>query len=276
MDRVVCVSVVRDFAMYERCIGCNAFLEDCERLPVDNVAANNSVGVCYNRVIGEFDFKRPAWIVFCHEDWEAKEPLRPRLAALDRNSLWGVIGAVTVRRFGFYAQWRLLGGIEECRKDGSNLRRNGEPVVEGTRVDTFDCQFLAVHSSLVERLNLRFDERLTFDLYVEDFCIAAHERGGVVSRILPFVCRHWSVGRVLPRYAMQEMYLNEKWKSAGSYTGTSSLILGGTAPWWWRFSVFAKKCIRRKKRGASCDSYPAPVHQRPQLGTANLKVGSKV
>ena len=244
MDDVIAISVVRDKGIYARLFNDNPNWKDCRLEAIDNTGRNDHIGVCYNRFIESIDLTKSAWLVFCHEDWELKEPVKRRLADIDKASLWGVIGAVTIRRYGFYAQWKLLGEIEESSKDGANAHRLGEKAAEGTQVDTFDCQALIVHASLIKSLDLRFDENLSFDLYVEDFCIAASEKGGVVSRILPLECRHWSGGNVLPRYKIQEEYLNNKWRSAKPYTGGSSLLLGGRAPWWWRFTVAAKKLLR--------------------------------
>lgn len=253
MDKVIVISVVRDFRMYDRCVARNDFNVGCELLPIDNRENNDGIGVCYNRFLNEYDYSQGAWFVFCHEDWEVEEMLSLRLTNIDKGSLWGVIGAATVRRMGVYAQWRLLGRIEESNKDGSHIRNLGEPVPQGTLVDTFDCQCMVVHSSLVKNHNLRFDENLTFDLYVEDFCIAANEKAGVLSRILPVKCRHWSGGNVQPRYKAQEAYLNAKWRTAGAYTGTSSLLLGGKAPWWWRLTKLIK-CFLKEKHSLRVDS----------------------
>ncbi|MBO6067280.1 MAG: hypothetical protein J6P80_03915 [Kiritimatiellae bacterium] len=244
MAKAIVVSVVRDFGMYERCISGNAAFAGCKLCPIDNRAKNEPIGVCYNRFLDGCDFARDVWLVFCHEDWEARERLDVRLEGIDKAALWGVIGATTKRRFGVYAQWKLLGQIEECDKHGQAVYVQGNPVEEGEAVDTFDCQCLIVHSSCVQKHGLRFDENLTFDLYVEDFCIAAREQAGIVSRILPIKCRHWSGGSVLPRYKAQEDYLNHKWCNVGPYTGSSSLLLGGNAPWWWRLTVVAKNMVR--------------------------------
>ena len=240
---VAIVSVVRDFAMYERCVRANLHCIDCELAPIDNRERNEGIGVCYNRFIESRPADEDAWYVFCHEDFELKESLSERLASLDRASLWGPIGAATEVKFGLYHKWTLRGSLEECKKDGSGRRLIGTAVPEGTPVETFDCQCVIAHSSLVQRHCLRFDENLTFDLYAEDFCIAAKERFGIVSRILPLNACHWSGGSVQPRYYRQEAYLNGKWKDC-CYTGTSSWILGGRSSFGRRLTVGVKKLIQ--------------------------------
>ena len=247
MDKVVAISVVRDWAMYARCLKGNAFLSDAELCPLDNREQNEAIPVRYNQFLDARPSDEDAWYVFCHEDFQLLEPLAPLLADCDRDALWGPIGAATCVRFGVYHQWRLLGAVEECRKDGSNIRSIGEAVPRGTSVETFDCQCLIVHSSLVRRLELRFDAALSFDLYVEEFCMAAHEKGGVASRILPLKCRHWSGGSVQPRYYEQEAHVNAKYPNA-CYTGTSSWILGGNPPIFRRLTVALKRMASKSWR----------------------------
>ena len=242
----VVISVVRDREMYAQCVENNQFWDGCELVALDNTVVNEHIGVKYNRFLNSFDYSKPAWLIFCHEDWQLKEDITPRLGNLDCSTLWGPIGARTRRRFWIYAQWQLQGLVEECRKDGSGLKNSGLPCEEGTEVDTFDCQCLIVHSSFIEKTGLRFDEKLSYDLYVEDFCIAANERFGVKSRILPLKCLHHSGGNLQPRYYEQEAYLSEKW-AKGAYAATSSWLIGKSANWWWRFTVAIKKIILGQK-----------------------------
>jgi hypothetical protein len=244
MSKVIIFSVVRDFEMYNRCVAQNRCCDGCELVPFDNRKSNASIPIAYNKMLLERAENEEAWYVFCHEDFQLKENFLSRMEYLDRNVLWGPIGATTRRRFGIYWQWQLLGMVEECGKDGSGLRQIGVPVEKGTKVDTFDCQCLIVHSTLINRLNLRFDENLTFDLYIEDFCIAAHEQGGIPSMILPLKARHWSGGSVQPRYYVQEKYLNNKYPSS-CYTGTSSWTLGKRIPLFWRLTVLLKRILRK-------------------------------
>ena len=247
MGKVCVISVVRDWAMYARCLKDNALLSGVELCPIDNREQNEAIPVRYNQFLDARPSDEDVWYVFCHEDFQPLEPLAPLLADCDREVLWGPIGAATRVRLGVYHQWRLLGEVEECRKDGSNVRRVGEAVPRGTPVETFDCQCLIVHASLVRRLGLRFDEVLSFDLYVEEFCMAAHEKGSVVSRILPLKCRHWSGGSVQPRYYEQEAHVNAKYPNV-CYTGTSSWILGGNPPLFRRLTVAAKRLVTKGLR----------------------------
>ena len=79
--------------------------------------------------------------------------------------------------------------------------------------DTVDCQCLIVHSSLIQRHKLRFDENLTFDFYVEEFCINASERYDVKLKVIPLKCVHYSGGNITERFYNSVKYVQEKYKT---------------------------------------------------------------
>lgn len=225
-DSIVIVSVVRDYTMYNRCIAHNPYTNVHTLYALDNRTANEHISIHYNRFLDAYDYTNPAWFIFCHEDFELTQDITPLLTSLDKTALYGPIGAKTsIRYFGLFYVWQLLGQITESNKDGSNPRLIGTSVPSGTTIETFDCQCLIVHSALIKKTGLRFDEHLSFDLYIEDFCIQAKEKHNVASCILPFNCQHWSSGNVKERYYQQEKYLNAKYQNC-CYTGTSSYSIG--------------------------------------------------
>lgn len=226
------VSVVRDFGIYGKCIGAtkNPFVDGCEVVAIDNRRGNTPVSVCYNRFLDSFDYARPGWLVFCHEDWEVEEDLRSALEGLSEECLWGPVGARGAWSPGRPFRRRIMGQIEECRKDGSGLRSIGSPVRKGTVADSLDCQSLIVHSSLVQKFGLRFDPVFTFDLYVEDFCVGAREKYDIYTRTLPLKCCHWSYGTVGERYNTLATNFDRKWNTTRPYSGTSSDRLCGRIP----------------------------------------------
>ena len=203
------VSVVRDYGMYRRCIAENPCCEGLTLVPLDNRQENLAIPDRYNRFLDGLE--EDGWVVFCHEDWMPLEPLLPRLAGLDKRCLYGPVGAKT--EVCPHADFiHITGSIEQCRKDGSH-RRRVRGTWKGGDTDTFDCQCLIVHSSVISRCSLRFDPELRFDLYAEDFCAAAWWRHGVPSRILPLRCRHYSGGVLGDRFWKGLDYLREKYRS---------------------------------------------------------------
>lgn len=225
--------------MYNRCIAHNPYTNVHTLYALDNRTANEYISIQYNRFLDAYDYTRPAWFIFCHEDFEMLEAPATLLKNADQKSLYGPIGASTKIIAGCLFKWQLLGAIYEAGKDGSNGQQIGRAVPFNTPVETFDCQCLIVHSSLICDTGLRFDTQLSFDLYVEDFCIQAKECHAISSIILPIKSRHWSHGQVGKRYYHQEKYLNAKYQNC-CYTGTSSYSIGSPPLFRWLNGVCKK------------------------------------
>lgn len=203
-EKIYMVSVVRDYAMYNKCIGENPCCAGVEKVILDNRTQNLGIPERYNAFIDAMT--DDGWVVFCHEDWMPLEPLRPE--ALDKHCLWGPIGAkMEVCEHTDFIH--IAGHIQQRRKDGS-WHKDNRGTWKGDDTDTFDCQCVMVHSSLLREKGLRFDTHLTFDLYAEDFCAAAWLKG-VPSRIFPLKCRHYSGGTIGERFWNSLAYLKEKY-----------------------------------------------------------------
>ena len=184
MDKPLVVSAVRNWAMHEHCIADNLYWAECDVRVLDNRIGNERIPVLYNRVLDGLDCNSSRWLVFCHEDFKPFEAVDPCLVQADERMIYGVIGGILAPR----RSW-LLGGvwggairgqIVESEKDGACARVHGVKVPLGTIVETVDCQCLIVHSSLVQKYGLRFDENLSFDLYTEDFCLGAYLKHGIL------------------------------------------------------------------------------------------------
>jgi len=226
MRKPVVISVIRDFAMYERCVVPSAERCGCERIVLDNREKNERIPVLYNRFLDAFDYSNPAWFVFCHEDFEWMDDLKERFSTLPTDGIYGPVGVRYRIEHGWNVHVEACGSFLQTNKDGSSPIVFGREVPTGTPVKTLDCACLIVHSSLVERYGLRFDENLSFDLYVEDFCIAAQERHGITCRILPMKAHHWSAGSIGDRYCRQLACLRKKWPRV-SYPSSCSFAIGG-------------------------------------------------
>ena len=212
---MIVISVVRDFEMYNRLVKNNKFYpKDTHFYAFDNNKENLTIPKRYNSFLEDYDYSQENWFVFCHEDWEIKEDLMTRLESLDKNALYGPIG-VALNWNGFSS--RVFGEIENSNKDGSGLLVVGNKCLPLSEVGTFDCQCLIVHSSLIKKYGLRFDKNLSWDLYVEEFCITAREKYDIPSKILALKCQHYSFGNVEERFYLQYQYLQNKFKSARNY-----------------------------------------------------------
>jgi hypothetical protein len=230
MNSPIVISVVRDYAMYDKCIAKNQFVFNCQLEPIDNREHNEYISVCYNRKIEKFADAN-SWLIFCHEDFQFLEDPVMLLENADKNSIYGPIGGVLKKRFHplFLEIWEgvFYGQILESEKDGSGVRELGASVNGGMQVETLDCQCVIVHSSLFAKHRLRFDEKLSFDLYVEDFCVSARLEYAVSTRILPMRCQHYSRGCIALRFFEQLKYLREKYPKYEAFGVTGYYIGAG-------------------------------------------------
>lgn len=212
-DSVVLVSVVRDHDLYHRLFDSNPVLSGdagVRLVTLDNAVENKPIPVRYNEFLDGYDYANPAWFVFCHEDVEFKESLSNRLANVSRDALYGPVGCVG-RGLRFFRRQHIVGSISVCKRDGTDIRGMGKKAPPFSEVSTFDCCCLIVHSSLVLRCGLRFDERLLFDLYVEDFCALGRLSHGVRSRLLPIRLTHHSESAATDRLFRHLPYLRRKY-----------------------------------------------------------------
>ena len=236
---IVFVSAGLDPAMYARCISENQHARRHRLVFFDNRIRDDGLPVLYNRFLREFDYSRPAWIIFCHEDFQPLEDIEDCFEGLPTNSIYGPIGsrmncAKSLRTPGGIWSCENLGRIIQSRKDGSDIRMVGNPVEMGEEVDSLDCMCIAVHSSLVKEHNLQFDNRLDFDLYVEDFCASGFANHGIATRILPFQCRHWSAGRRIEAPFLEKLrYLDRKYPS-WEFASTTGYSFGLGRTFWRR------------------------------------------
>lgn len=208
--------------MYGRFFEDNDRLRFYEKIAVDNRKKNRGLPVIYNEIIERY-IHADCWLCFIHEDLEIKSDLFI-LAELDKNCVYGTFGV------NFENQRVAVGyGKHVCsNKDGSDATEIGIKIHAPAEVQTLDCQCVIVHTSLLARYpDLRFDEKLTFDLYAEDFSINARERFGLPVKVVPLEFQHYSYGRLSERYDAGLRYLAAKYPDV-AVAGSCSFI-GGRA-----------------------------------------------
>ena len=193
--------------MYRKCIAENQCLSGCELVCFDNTIENVPVTVRYNSFIDSL--KEECWVCFCHEDWKADSDLSSIVESLAPSCIYGPIG-VFVEKRKHCDVIVIRGRVTQRCKDGKHPLEIVGMEEEG-RVDTFDCQCIIVHSSLLHKFGLRFDEALSFDMYVEDFCVAAYENNGIESMAVRIPCTHYSKGKVPGRFRDSLAYVRNKY-----------------------------------------------------------------
>ncbi len=222
------ITVVRDFQVYENMVRSNPNCQGCHCVAIDNRKENVPIPLRYNLFLNEYDYTQDTWFVFCHEDFEFQQNVVNMLYGLRKDSLYGAAGS---RRIGFggFGKQMVFGNMEQDDRIGDGVYwRPGRYVRSLYEVETFDCCCLIVHSSLVNNRHLRFDEKLEFDLYVEDFCAAAHTDWGVKSYVLPMRAIHHSSSSAAERLFQHLPYLQKKYPRH-FFAGTCSYF--GTPTW---------------------------------------------
>ena len=243
MSDIVIVSVVRNWGIYDKLVRTNANCKGAEFVSIDNCVTNKPIPVRYNEFLDSYNYSHDAWFIFCHEDFEFLEDPHVLLRNKDMNVLYGPIGHIRVGVLGFGVQ-STRGSIKLMRKNDTSFHTwvIGHSVSRPTLVDTFDCCCIIVHSSLVRKHGLRFDECLEFDMYVEDFCAAAIEYHRIPSYVIQMDACHHSDAVATERLWRHLPYLEEKYKRR-YFTGT--LTYFGTPNWQKRLQDFIVSHFRK-------------------------------
>ena len=213
------ITVFINPSMYERFFLKNAVVNGCDLVPIDNRHLNRGLPAIYNELIARH-LDENCWLFFVHEDYEVKDGLSV-IDQLDQNHVYGTFG------LNFENNSPVPYGLHVCsNKDGSRAVEVGHAISQPAAVQTLDCQSILVHSSLLRNNpTLRFDEKLTFDLYAEDFCINAKYQLGIISKVFPLTFQHYSHGSITERYHSGLRYLAEKYPDV-AVAGSCSFIGG--------------------------------------------------
>lgn len=208
--------------MYDRFFSSNSIVNCYELVSIDNRQLNRGLPIIYNEAIENYK-NEDCWLFFVHEDFEIKCDLATIVDCLDRHCVYGTFGINIENNV------PVSYGRHVCsNKDGSCPVDVGNEVRNTIKVQTLDCQSVLVHTSLLAKYPLlRFDEKLTFDLYAEDFCINAQEQYEIDIRVFPLKFQHYSHGNLTERYHAGLRYLAEKYPTV-AVAGSCSFI-GGRA-----------------------------------------------
>lgn len=239
MDDLKIITVVVDPAMYERFFLKNPVVSGCDLVPIDNRPLNRGLPIIYNELIARY-LDDECWLLFVHEDYEIKDGLSV-IGGLAKGHVYGTFG------LNFENNSPAPYGRHTCsNKDGSRAVDVGHAVNEPVPVQTLDCQSILVHTSLLRsHPKLRFDERLTFDLYAEDFCINAKFNLGITAKVFPLTFQHYSHGNLTERYYSGLRYLAEKYPTV-AVAGSCSFI-GGRASELEQYFVYGVGQVQKSK-----------------------------
>ncbi|MGC8979252.1 glycosyltransferase [Caldisericum sp.] len=213
--KIQIVSVVNDYTIFNDFIKYNPFMNKYAIFIYDNVENNIPITQRYNNFI-ETNMQLDSWIVFCHQDFAFLENVEEKINNLDKNFIYGVIGAVWED-----GSIKLYGQINQ----GYNGKwiKHGEFIDTPKIVDTIDCQCIIVHESLITRYKLRFDENLSFHQYAEDFCLNAKYNHGILTKAVQFECKHLSFGKLSDSFYNSINYVHKKYSNK-KFAGTCTVV----------------------------------------------------
>src|SRR3989339_1652540 len=101
MSKIDFVTVVNNVDMYETYYINNKNVNKHNLVMYDNNVENISITQRYNDYIKN-KMPEDTWVVFCHQDFEIHEDIETKLKNLDKNSIYGPIGAGLIRQFVFF------------------------------------------------------------------------------------------------------------------------------------------------------------------------------
>lgn len=221
MARAVFISCNNNDDLYNESVRQNSHVINNKNIKIvefDQNSENRYISVRYNEFLNSWNYDDNAWFVFCHNDWEIREDIILKLKFLDTNTIYGPIGAIVREQVSPHRMiYEFVGSCDEQSRDKSCARslicRHRET---GTPVDTLDAQCMIVHSSLIKKYNLRFDDRFDFHLYVEDFSLSAKINFGVETKIIELKCCHHNIinsliGKMYDEYQKNLRKWNEKY-----------------------------------------------------------------
>jgi len=215
-SQICFVSVVNNFEIFNKSIKNNTAMSPYEQIVFDNTCDNISITKRYNSFIEniittESDF----WVVFCHQDFGFLEDPLLKLSKLDKNFMYGAIGTkvkrgLYMRNSRIHIHKRFFIGEIKQGVNEQKFVKLGKRINKPEVVDTLDCCCVIAHSSLIKKLDLRFDENLDFHMYAEDFCMNVKKKG-IFTKVIQFDCFHIGGGTLTDEYYKCLKYMKIKY-----------------------------------------------------------------
>lgn len=219
--KIICV--YNNTKLFDTIIKNNKNLNDCEIIGYDNTKKNISITKRYNNFIDKYinasqdDF----WCFFIHQDFGFMEDINFIVERLDPNFVFGAIGIKFNDEFSFKIDKNappeskmpirsIVGQILQG-DNGLNFHPYGIKLDEPQIATVIDCCCIIIHSSLIKKHNLRFDENLKFHMYAEDICYKAKQEYKIDTKVVPAKCFHIGKGSLDEDFQQAAKYLKDKY-----------------------------------------------------------------
>jgi organic radical activating enzyme len=207
----------------------NIYIKD-KKIVMHKVFNSDKINITkiYNDLIDIYDQEKTSWIIFCHEDFELLENPIQILENCDKSYIYGTFGARIIRTPSGKLYREYVGKIFDSNKENTNFRILGSDFINKTTVDTLDCQCIIIHSETLQKYKLRFDPRLRFNLYVEDFCLTALIKYKIQSKVLQIQCCHHSQSDgcldLYPDFHSDLSIFEQKYAGKGQFAGICNIV----------------------------------------------------
>lgn len=231
--KVVCI--FNNQEIFDKVVKNNENLKDCELFSYDNTLRNTPITQYYNKFIQE-TVEEPQdedfWCVFIHQDFGFMENVKAVVEKLNPKYIYGAIGVKILkgiffgkkglnkdfgRRLGFKTNLklilgRILQGNNSTLPIDYNFKPKGIVALFEPTVDSIDCCCIMIHSTLIRKYNLRFDENLKFHMYAEELCFRAKKEHKIKTKIVQTKCFHLGKGNLDEDFQKSTQYLKDKFK----------------------------------------------------------------
>lgn len=221
--KIICV--LNNLELFEKVVKNNENLKTCELFYEDNSKTNVTIPKFYNTFIDKNllvdSENNDFWCVFIHQDFGIEENIDLILEKLNKNYIYGAVGikihrGLFIRRkcknghFCLKISKRTLWGEIRQGKNDSTFALEGKRVRSPKTVDALDCCCIIMHSSLIKKYTLRFDENLSFHMYAEELCYRAKKDYKIKSKVVQMECFHIGGGSLDEEFYKAVNYLKEK------------------------------------------------------------------
>lgn len=227
----MCVKVICAFnnqEIFDKVVKNNENIKSAELFAYDNTIDNISITKRYNDFINSelSNNDKDFWCVFFHQDFGIMEDIETVVAKLDKKNIYGAVGVKIFKglfwgkrhsvdeqvSFGFKNELKLTYGRILQGNNDFNFKPHGRKLYFQATVDAVDCSCIIVHSSLIRKYNLSFDENLSFHMYAEELCYSAKKNYKIKTKVIQMNCYHLGKGTFDEEYQKSAQYLKDKFK----------------------------------------------------------------
>lgn len=220
-SKVICI--FNNQEIFDKVVKYNENLKSCDIYSYDNTRENVAITKRYNDFIDSNIDSEDFWCVFVHQDFGIMEDIDKMLEKLDKSCIHGAIGVKIYRgifigkkgkdgHIGLKRHFALTWGEIQQGHNGFNFTTYGKKVSYQKGVDSIDCCCIIMHSSLIKKYNLRFDENLKFHMYAEELCYSAKKNHRIKTKVVQMKCFHLGEGSLNDEYNESVKYLKDKFK----------------------------------------------------------------